>query len=93
MLKLKRYYLLPALIITSSILLFQGLGLCQEKDSIPYRNIADYNWRIFKEVVPGKVNTVLLVTGTIEAHGVGNNGADYTVPQRLAEMICQGFFQ
>ena len=75
-------------LIGGIMLLLQVSAICQGKDIVPYRNLSDYNWKLFHEAVPEKVNTVLLVTGTIEAHGVGNNGADYTVPQRLAEMIC-----
>jgi len=76
-------------LVGGTMLLLQASALCQGEDIVPYRNLSDYNWKLFREVVPEKVNTVLLVTGTIEAHGVGNNGADYTVPQRLAEMICR----
>ena len=45
------------------------------------------NWMEFREVVPAKVQTVLLPTGTVEAHGVANNGADVTVPRARA-MAC-----
>ncbi len=84
------YFFMFVLYIIFSIMFTSNCtAYCQDKDTVPYRNLADYNWKQFKEVVPKKVDTVLLVTGTIEAHGVGNNGADYTVPQRLAEMICQ----
>lgn len=89
MLKLREGFIFYVSIIVCIMLISQSLAFCQEKDIVPYRNLSDYNWMLFREVVPKKVNTVLLVTGTIEAHGVGNNGADYTVPQRLAEMICR----
>jgi creatinine amidohydrolase len=42
----------------------------------------------FKEVVPDKINTVILPTGTMEPHGVINNGADITAPVALARKIA-----
>ena len=39
------------------------------------RELADLNWMEFREVVPAKIRTVLLPTGTMEAHGVVNNCA------------------
>ena len=45
------------------------------------RELNDINWMEFRELVPSKINTVLLPTGTIEAHGVVNNGADNTAPR------------
>ena len=43
----------------------------------------------FKEVIPSKINTVLLPTGTLEPHGVINNGADNTAPTAMAKTIAQ----
>ena len=39
----------------------------------------------FKEVVPSKITTVILPTGTLEPHGVINNGADNTAPAAMAQ--------
>lgn len=47
------------------------------------------NWMEFKEVVPGKIDTVLLPCGTIEPHGVFNNGADITAPVAIAKSIAK----
>ena len=52
------------------------------------REMADLNWMEFREVVPAKVQTVLLPTGTVEAHGVANNGADVTAPVALARAMA-----
>ena len=52
------------------------------------REINDLNWMEFREIVPSKTRTVLLPTGTIEAHGVLNNGADNTAPQALARAMA-----
>ncbi len=50
------------------------------------REMNDLNWMEFREIVPARVKTVLLPTGTMEAHGVINNGADNTAPLALAGM-------
>ena len=52
------------------------------------REMADLNWMEFREVVPAKVRTVLLPAGTVEAHGVANNGADVTAPVALARAVA-----
>lgn len=46
------------------------------------------NWMKFKEIVPSQINTVLLPTGTLEPHGVINNGADNTAPTAMAHDIA-----
>lgn len=48
----------------------------------------DLNWMEFRELVPAKVDTVLLPTGTLEAHGVVNNGADNTAPVVIARQMA-----
>jgi creatinine amidohydrolase len=52
------------------------------------REMNDMNWMEFREVVPAKIDTVLLPLGTMEAHGVANNGADNTAPLALARTIA-----
>src|SRR5574340_418395 len=52
------------------------------------REMADLNWMEFRELVPAKVQTVLLPTGTLEAHGVENNGADILAPVAMAKEIA-----
>lgn len=47
------------------------------------------NWMEFAEFVPQKINTVLLPTGTLEPHGVINNGADNTAPSAMAMEIAE----
>jgi creatinine amidohydrolase len=48
----------------------------------------ELNWMEFREIVPAKVKTVLLTTGTLEPHGVVNNGADNLAPVKIAEAIA-----
>lgn len=48
----------------------------------------DINWMEFRDLVPSKIQTVLLPTGTLEAHGVANNGADNTAPVAIAREMA-----
>ena len=52
------------------------------------REMNDLNWMEFRELVPARIDTVLLPTGTLEAHGVANNGADNTAPVALARAMA-----
>jgi creatinine amidohydrolase len=61
----------------------------QAPDLVNTREMSDINWMEFKEVVPSKINTVILPTGTLEPHGVINNGADITAPVALARRIAR----
>lgn len=58
------------------------------KNQVSTREMDRINWMEFKEVVPSKINTVLLPTGTLEPHGVINNGADNTAPFAMAKDIA-----
>lgn len=60
-----------------------------EKDFVSTREMDRINWMEFKENVPGKINTVLLPTGTLEPHGVVNNGADNTAPTAMARAVAR----
>ena len=59
-----------------------------QRDPVPTRELERINWMEFKETVPSKVQTVLLPTGTLEPHGVVNNGADITAPVAMARTIA-----
>lgn len=58
------------------------------KDVVSTREMERINWMEFKEVVPSKITTVILPTGTIEPHGVVNNGADITAPVAMARRLA-----
>src|SRR5215211_154188 len=58
------------------------------RDTVPTREMERINWMEFRETVPSKVQTVLLPTGTLEPHGVVNNGADITAPVAMARQIA-----
>lgn len=52
------------------------------------RLMDDLNWMEFRELVPARVRTVILTVGTLEPHGVVNNGADNTAPVAIARAIA-----
>jgi creatinine amidohydrolase len=52
------------------------------------REMERINWIEFRECVPGKINSVLLPLGTIEAHGVAANGTDILAPVAMARAIA-----
>ena len=60
-----------------------------DKDFVSTREMDRINWMEFKDVVPSKTTTVLLPTGTLEPHGVINNGADNTAPFAMAKTIAR----
>jgi len=61
----------------------------QSPDTVSTREMDRINWMEFREVVPSRVQTVLLPTGTLEPHGVVNNGADNTAPLAIARQIAR----
>ncbi len=58
-------------------------------DIVSTREMDRINWMEFREVVPSKIQTVLLPTGTLEPHGVANNGADITAPLAISRQIAK----
>jgi creatinine amidohydrolase len=58
-------------------------------DKLPSRALDDLNWMEFQKLVPSQVNAVLLTVGTLEPHGVINNGADNTAPVAIAHAIAE----
>ncbi|PKP41300.1 MAG: creatininase [Bacteroidetes bacterium HGW-Bacteroidetes-13] len=72
------------------LLLLQSTLFAQKKsDEISTREMDRINWMEFKTFIPSKINTVLLPTGTLEPHGVINNGADNTAPTAMAHTIAK----
>jgi creatinine amidohydrolase len=57
-------------------------------DQPPTRLMDDLNWMEFARWVPAKIDTVLITVGTLEPHGVINNGADNTAPQAIARAVA-----
>ncbi len=67
------------------LLLLASAAFAQQPST---RDMNDINWMEFREFVPSRIKTVLLPTGTVEAHGVANNGADNTAPLALARSMA-----
>jgi len=55
---------------------------------LPSHHMDELNWLEFREIVPAKTKTVLLTTGTLEPHGVINNGADNLAPVNIAAALA-----
>lgn len=72
-----------AFVLASLLLCFSASA-----QDFPSRWLDELNWLEFREIVPAKVKTVLLTAGTLEPHGVVNNGADNLAPVRIAEAIA-----
>ncbi len=66
-----------------------GAAAQTDKDFVSTREMDRINWMEFKDIVPSRTNTVLLPTGTLEPHGVINNGADNTAPFAIAKTIAR----
>ncbi len=74
--------------LAMAIAFAQGSNRLQA-DIVSTREMERINWMEFKEVVPSRINTVLVPTGTLEPHGVANNGADNTAPLAIARTIAK----
>ena len=80
---------LAFLVSLSLLFLTISISAQNDKDIVSTREMERINWMEFKEVVPSKITTVLLPTGTLEPHGVINNGADNTAPFAMAKTIAK----
>ncbi|HEV8591644.1 MAG TPA: creatininase family protein [Pyrinomonadaceae bacterium] len=67
---------------------YSAVSLQTSNDVVSTREMDRINWMEFKDVIPSKIKTVLLPTGTLEPHGVINNGADNTAPFAMAKTIA-----
>ena len=53
------------------------------------REMTLLGWQEFAELVPAQVETVLVPTGTLEAHGVLPNGSDNLAPEAMARDLAE----
>jgi len=80
--RLTRYWVLAPLLALAA-------GSLSAQQAAPStHSMDDLNWMEFRRLVPSQIKTVILTTGTLEPHGVINNGADNTAPKRMAEVIA-----
>lgn len=74
---------------------FAALLLCllpitaQAQDAPTTREMNLITWQEFGELVPERIETVLLPTGTLEPHGVIPNGADNLAPEAMARALAE----
>ncbi len=54
------------------------------------REVDELNWMEYRDLVPSKIKTILIPTGTVEAHGVTHNGTDSTIPTAIARRLAPG---
>jgi creatinine amidohydrolase len=66
-------------------LAFASAAVAQEPST---RELERMNWMEFRELVPKRVETVLVPLGTLEPHGVTANGADIIAPLAIARAIA-----
>lgn len=67
------------------ILSFAAPGMAQQPST---RLMDDLSWMEFRQLVPAKIPTVIVTVGTLEPHGVINNGADNTAPVAIAQALA-----
>jgi len=72
-----------------AVLALSSIPACLLAQTPAARDLNDLNWQEFRDLVPARIETVLLPTGTLEAHGAINNGADNTAPQALARAMAK----
>jgi creatinine amidohydrolase len=77
---------LTMLCLLASLPLVPAAAAAQQK--LATRDMNDLNWMEFRKIVPSRVDTVLVTIGTMEAHGVINNGADNTAPVAIAHALA-----
>lgn len=77
---LRRFAAIPCLLL---LMCFPA-----EAQKIFSRSMDEINWMQFRDLVPSKIKTVILTTGTLEAHGFINSGADNTAPIAIARAIA-----
>src|SRR5262245_64833324 len=80
-----RAHVLIVVCLTAAELASAGVARAQAPTT---REIERINWMEFREVVPKRVDTVLLPLGTLEPHGVTANGADIIAPLAIARAIA-----
>jgi creatinine amidohydrolase len=90
MMRLFLYALMIALMATAQQpAAAQTAATNAQADFVSTREMERINWMEFREVVPSRIKTVLLPTGTLEPHGVINNGADNTAPMAIAQRVAR----
>ncbi len=74
------------ILVAMLVVLVPTLLHAQSEPTTREMNLLD--WQEFAELVPGRIETVLIPTGTLEAHGVLPNGSDNLAPEAMAREIA-----
>jgi len=77
------------LFLFMAFFLFFVAYLSAENKEVPTtREMNLISWQEFQEIVPAKIETVLLPVGSLEPHGVIPNGTDNLCPQAMSRAIA-----
>ena len=68
---------------------FLGANLRAKGNNSTTREMNFLCWQEFQELVPAKIQTVLLPVGSLEPHGVIPNGTDSLAPEAMAKAIAE----
>jgi creatinine amidohydrolase len=74
--------------ITACALLLAATAAPARAQQPSTRELERINWMEFRELVPARIDTVLVPLGTLEPHGVTANGADIIAPVAIARAIA-----
>jgi creatinine amidohydrolase len=80
-----RIFALRLIFATLACTLGAGSARAQQPTT---RELERINWMEFRELVPKRIDTVLVPLGTLEPHGVTSNGADIIAPVAIARAIA-----
>lgn len=84
-------WLVRCLFGLSTALLLRGTAVAAQGPAATEPTTREMNllgWQEFEAVVAGGVETVLVPTGTLEAHGVLPNGSDNLAPEAMARALA-----
>jgi creatinine amidohydrolase len=84
-----KYLSAPLALLVFLMVYCQKVNSQNNQPEVSTRKMNDINWMEFGKFVPSRINTVLLPTGTLEPHGVINNGADNDAPEAMAMDLAE----
>ncbi|MFQ5651274.1 MAG: creatininase family protein [bacterium] len=76
------------MVTTTCFLSLPSWGAGQGSQAPTTREMNLITWQEFREVVPDRIETVLLPVGTLEPHGVLPNGSDNLAPEAMARALA-----
>ena len=84
-----RYLPMTIMTITTIAFTLCVSGTAQSQPVPSTREMNLLGWQEFAELVPEHIETVLIATGTLEAHGVLPNGSDNLAPKAMAGALAE----